>query len=107
MSDPTTDLGAALAGLEAARGRMHAQLEAARARNAALHALAADAATAEATVRSPRGELEVTAGADGGIRAVRFSEAALELTPAELGRLTTETAAAAQRAAAELLPPVS
>lgn len=94
------------AALEAARSRMHAQLAAARARNAALHAFAAEARAAEATVRSPRGELEVTAGADGGIRSVRFAESAFDLTPAELGRLTTETTVAAQRAAAELLPPL-
>jgi hypothetical protein len=99
MSDPFAEL-------EAARTRMRAQLAEARARNAALHAIAAQVRTTEATVRSPRGELEVTAGADGGIRSVRFAESALDLAPAELGRLTTETAAAAQRAAAELVPPL-
>ena len=97
MSDPFADL-------EAARTRMRAQLAEARARNAALHAIADQVSAAEATVRSPRGEVEVTAGADGGIRAVRFAEAALDLAPADLGRLTTETVDAAQRAAAALIP---
>lgn len=110
MSEPTTPRGDPTADpfaeLESARTRMRAQLQAARDRNAALHALADSLQGAQAVVRSPRGEVEVTAGADGGIRLVRFAEAALELSAAELGRLTTETAAAAQRAAGELVPPL-
>lgn len=98
MSDPFAEL-------EAARTRMRVQLAEARARNAALHAIADQVRAAEATVRSPRGEVEVTAGADGAVRAVRFGDAALDLSAADLGRLTTETVSAAQRAAADLVPP--
>jgi len=85
---------------------MRGQLADARARNAALHALAAEARAAEATARSPRGEVEVTAGADGTIRAVRFSDDVDDIDLSALGRLTTETIAAAQRAAAALVPPL-
>ena len=77
MSDPFAEL-------DAARARMHGQVQAARARNAALHALAEQTRTAEATVRSPRGEVEVTAEAGGGIRSVRFTDDATDLAPARL-----------------------
>ena len=100
------DLEAALAGLEASRARMHEQLEAARIRAASFHELVENARQAEAVVRSPRGEVEVTAGADGSIHAVRFGESAFDLTAAELGRITTQTVDAAQRAAVETLPPL-
>ncbi len=93
--------GDPMAELDAARGRVQAQLQETRARNEALHSLAEQTAEATATVRSPRGELEVTAEAGGRIRAVRFAGTALDLTPADLGRLTTQTIVAAQRAAAE------
>jgi hypothetical protein len=78
-----------------------AQVEAASARTAAVDALADRLSATTATVRSLRGEVEVTADPSGAVRAVHFSDDARELRAADLGRLVTETIARAQHEAAE------
>jgi hypothetical protein len=80
---------------------VRAQIDAAAARDAAIGRLAETVAGAAATVRSARGEVEVSATAGAAVTAVRFSDDALELSVEELGRLTTETIVKAQRQAAE------
>lgn len=112
MSDPfgatapgSAGFGASVfgaAGPDEALALVRAQVEAAAARDAAIGRLADTVAAAAATVRSPRGEVEVSATASAAVTGVRFSEDALDLTPEELGRLTTETIVTAQRRAAEL-----
>ncbi|WP_181408839.1 YbaB/EbfC family nucleoid-associated protein [Schumannella soli] len=83
------------------RATVQSQVAAADARTAAIDALADRVAATTATARSLRGEVEVTAEPTGAVRDVRFSDAALELRSADLGRLVTETIARAQRDAAE------
>ena len=88
--------------LTRARGRVRAQVQAARARNAAITALAATVATTTATVRSARGEVTVTARPDASIVEIVVAAGALDLRHDALGRLLTDTVARAQRAAAGL-----
>ncbi|TPW76939.1 YbaB/EbfC family nucleoid-associated protein [Schumannella sp. 10F1B-5-1] len=83
------------------RATVQQQVAAAEARAAAIDALAEQVDAVRATARSLRGEVEVTAEPSGAVREVRFSDDAVELRPADLGRLVTETIARAQREAAE------
>ncbi|NYG98317.1 DNA-binding protein YbaB [Schumannella luteola] len=83
------------------RASVQAQVAAAEARTATVDALAERVAATTASARSLRGEVEVTAEPTGAVREVRFSEDALGLRAADLGRLVTETIARAQRDAAE------
>lgn len=93
MTDPYAAFDAAQARLQAIRAEARA--------NSQRAALVADEArTTTATARSPRGEVSVTSRAGGVISAIDFSEAALELEPAALSRLTIATIAEAQHAAA-------
>jgi DNA-binding protein YbaB len=84
---------------EAARAQIRAQVEAARARRDAVHALSGKVASTSATIRSSRGDVTVTADPTGRISKVRLSEDAMDLRPDDLSRLLTETIADAQRAA--------
>ena len=86
--------------LESARATIEGQLERARERNAAMSVLADRVDSTSATVRSPRGEVAVTATA--AITDVKLAESALTLHPQALGKLLTETIARAQHAAADL-----
>jgi DNA-binding protein YbaB len=88
-------------GPDAVRATIDAQVADAAARAAAVDALAERIATTTATVRSLRGEVEVTAAPSGAIRSVRLADDALELTAVDLGRLVTETISRAQREAAD------
>jgi len=94
MTDPFADV-------DSARARIQSQLDEARARDAAITVLAEQVTAASATVRSPNGEVTVTATAAAVISDVTVSEAGRELAGSALGRLITETIARAQRAAAE------
>ncbi|WP_460773581.1 YbaB/EbfC family nucleoid-associated protein [Microbacterium sp. GXF7504] len=93
--------GEALASLEAARARVLAQTERARAAAADAERLAEDVRALTTTARSPRGEVSVTAAADGGIERIEVAEGAYDLDAASLGRLLTETIRRAQQAAAD------
>jgi len=93
VTDPYAEFDAAQARLQAIRGEARAN-----ARQAAL--VADEARTTTATARSPRGEVSVTSRAGGVITGIEFSEAALELEPAALSRLTVTTIAQAQHEAA-------
>jgi hypothetical protein len=86
---------------EQVRATVAQQVEAASARTAAVDALADRLSATTATVRSLRGEVEVTADPTGAVHDVRFADAARELHAADLGRLVTETIARAQHEAAE------
>lgn len=88
--------------LDSARAMIDSQLEQARERSVAMSAMAERVASTTATVRSPRGEVAVTATASAAITDVTLSDAASTLNPVTLGRLITETISRAQRAAAEL-----
>jgi DNA-binding protein YbaB len=92
----------ALAGVEAARARVAAQIAEAESRRAGIHALADEIRTLSATVSSTRGEVQVTALPGGRITAVVFSTAAQALDAASLSALATRTVAEAQQRAAEL-----
>ena len=94
MTDP-------FASIDSARARVQAQLAEARARDAAITVLADEVSTASATVRSPRGEVSVTATASAIVTDVTLAAASIGLGPEALGRLVAETIARAQRAAAE------
>jgi DNA-binding protein YbaB len=83
------------------RARIAEQVAAADARTAAIDRLAAEVRAAGATVRSPRGEVEVTASASAVVTDVRIADEALDLAPEELSRLVTDTVARAQAAASE------
>ena len=86
--------------LARARARVRDQVEASRARNAAVNALAETVAATTATARSARGEVTVTSRPDGTITDVVFAPGALDGRAEALGRLVTVTIAEAQRAAA-------
>ena len=88
--------------LAQARARVRAQLDASRARNAAVNTLAASVASITATARSARGEVTVTARPDGTITDVVLAPGALDGRADALGRLVTATIAEAQRTAAQL-----
>lgn len=93
MTDPYAAFDAAQARLQAIRAEARAN-----SRQAAI--VADEARTTTATARSPRGEVSVTARAGGVVSAIEFTEAALELDPAALSRLTVAAIAQAQHAAA-------
>lgn len=88
--------------LESARAMIDLQVQQARERSAAVSVLAEQVSTTTATVKSPNGAVSVTASAAAVITNVTLTAGALELTPAALGALVTETILRAQRAAAEL-----
>ena len=92
----------ALAGVEAARAKVAAQIAQAEARRAGIHALADEIRTLSATVSSPRGEVQVTALPGGRITAVVFGSAAEALDAASLSALATRTVVEAQQRAANL-----
>lgn len=96
MTDPTDPM----AQFDAARARLDAISARAHANTLSATVVADEARTAAASARSPRGEVVVTARAGGVISAVEFSQAALDLGAAALGRITAETIAEAQHAAA-------
>lgn len=98
MTDPTDPL----ASFDAAQARLERIAAEARANSVSASRLSDAVRTTHATARSPRGELTVTSRAGGVVTAVEFSGAALELAPAELGRLTVATIAEAQHAATTL-----
>ncbi|MFF2273101.1 YbaB/EbfC family nucleoid-associated protein [Agromyces sp. NPDC058136] len=92
----------ALAGVEAARARVAGQIAQAEARRAGIHALADEIRALSATVRSSRGEVQVTAMPGGQVTAVTFSSIAEQLDAASLSAIATRTVAEAQQRAAEL-----
>ncbi|RLP82941.1 hypothetical protein D9V34_06750 [Mycetocola lacteus] len=92
--DPIDEFEAARAELQAISAQADANAQGAA-------ALADDARTLQASVRSPRGEVTVTARVGGAISAVQFADAALSLRPAELSRLVETTIAQAQFQAAQ------
>ena len=87
--------------LDSARARIRQQVQGARERSAAVTVLADQVAATSATVRSPRGEVSVTATAGAQITDVTVAPGALELRADVLGRLIRDTIAAAQRTAAQ------
>jgi hypothetical protein len=87
--------------LDTARATITAQVEQARERSLAMTVLAERVNATTATVRSPRGEVAITATATATITEVALTEAATALRPDALGLLITETIGRAQRAAAE------
>ena len=91
-----------LSAMEATRARIHAQAAAARTRRDTLAELAASVDQTVATVRSPRGEVTVTASASALVQKVELQPTALDLDAVALGRIVTETIERAQRAAAHL-----
>lgn len=93
MTDP-------LAEFEAAQARLRAMVAEARDNTSRAERVADDARSAQATSRSPRGELTVTSRAGGVVTGIQFTEAALELSPQALAQLTVTTIAQAQHAAA-------
>lgn len=88
--------------LDSARARIRSQVQDARERTAAVTVLADRVAATSATVRSPRGEVTITATAGAQVTGVTVAPGALELRADALGRIILDTIAAAQRAAAEL-----
>jgi DNA-binding protein YbaB len=94
MTDPFGDL-------ETARATIATQLEQARERSVAMSVLAERVNATTATVRSPRGEVAVTATATAAITEVTLTDAASALRPEALAALLTATIGRAQRAAAE------
>ena len=101
MSERINEFDQALAGLNAAKGRVEGQVAAARARNEALDMLADEVQRMSATVTSPRGEVTVTALAAGAITGVLVTAEARGLEASRLSEVITSTIAAAQRAAAD------
>jgi DNA-binding protein YbaB len=93
MTDPFGDL-------QSARATINDQVQQARDRATAIAQLAETVNTTSATVRSPRGEVSVTATAGAAISKVELSSDATALGPAALAALVTQTIASAQRAAA-------
>ena len=94
MTDPFADV-------DSARASIRGQLADARARDAAVTALAEQVAVASATVRSPRAEVSVTATASAVVTDVTLAATSSDLGTQALGRLITATIVQAQRAAAE------
>lgn len=90
----------ALHGVEAARERVGAQVRAAEQRQQSVEQLVGELQTVSETVRSARGEVEVTAQPSGRVVDLRFSASAEGLSAAALSRVATETIALAQHAAA-------
>jgi len=100
MTDDMPDgLDDAVAQLELARTRMHAQADAARQRRDALSGLTEELEAARGTARSARGEVVVIARATGAVDEIRFSRDVESLDVDALGRMTVATIASAQRAA--------
>lgn len=97
MTDPTGD---PFAQFDAAAARLESIAAAARANTASATVLSEEARSATATVRSPKGEVTVTSRVGGVISSIDFTVEALALSPADLSRLTVETVARAQHAAA-------
>ncbi|MDY6214361.1 MAG: YbaB/EbfC family nucleoid-associated protein [Schaalia hyovaginalis] len=94
------DVEEAYARLEAVRARAERQLREAQDRKDRFAQVSRDAQSHAATVRSPRGEVEVTAQATGRILNLTFSSNALALGSEKLAALVTETIARAQHDAA-------
>lgn len=90
----------ALAAFEDARARLDELVAEARDRSVRASRVA-EGALQTATARSPRGEVTVTAQAGGVIRRLDFSDAGFDLAPDALARLTVQTIAQAQHAAAQ------
>jgi len=90
----------AYAEFDAAQARLQAIRAEARANTQRATLVADEARTTTATARSARGEVSVTSRAGGVITAIDFSDAAYELDPAALARLTVTTIAQAQHSAA-------
>lgn len=89
-----------LAAVEAARAKIDADIAAAESRLADIDELADKIRSASVTVRSPRGEVAVTAQPTGRVASVEFSAAAERLATRALSRLVAETIAHAQHRAA-------
>lgn len=82
--------------VQAARERVYGQVEAARARHSALREAIDEVRTLTATVRSPRGEVSVTAAMSGAVTDVRVHHD--DLDARTLSTLLTQTVARAQQA---------
>ena len=82
--------------VQAARERVHGQIEDARARHTALREAINEVRGLTATVRSPRGEVSVTAAMSGAVTDVRVLHD--DLDARTLSALLTQTVAAAQQA---------
>lgn len=93
MTDPMDEF-------DAAQERLREIVDQARANTARAKRVADEARTAEATARSPRGELTVTSRAGGIITGIQFTDAAMDLAPHALAQLTVATIAQAQNVAA-------
>lgn len=95
------DFDEAMAQIGQARAELDRQVQQAAERKRVLQQLSADIGTTRVAERSPRGEVEVTAGAQGAVSGVRISpDAFAGLDAASLGRIITRTIAAAQHRAA-------
>jgi DNA-binding protein YbaB len=96
-----SDFEEAMAQIGQARAELDRQVQQAAERKRALQQLSADIGTTRVAERSPRNEVEVTAGAQGAVSGVRISaDAFARLDAASLGRIITRTIAAAQHRAA-------
>ncbi len=82
--------------VQAARERMYGQVEAARVRHTALREAINEVRGLEATVRSPRGEVSVTAAMSGAVTDVRVLQD--DIDARTLSTILTQTIAAAQQA---------
>ena len=82
--------------VQAARERVYGQIEDARARHTALREAINEVRGLTATVRSPRGEVSVTAAMSGAVTDVRVLHD--DLDARTLSALLTQTVAAAQQA---------
>ncbi|WP_187240563.1 YbaB/EbfC family nucleoid-associated protein [Microbacterium mitrae] len=80
----------------AARERVYGQVEAARARHNALRTAISEVRGLTATVKSPRGEVSVTAAMSGAVTEVRVLHE--DLDARTLSAILTQTVAAAQQA---------
>jgi len=87
------------ADFDAAQARIEAIAAQARANTVHASRIADDVRTATATARSPRGEISVVSRVGGVIASVEYSDAAFDLAPGALARITVETIARAQHAA--------
>ncbi len=85
--------------VQAARERVYGQIEDARARHTALREAINEVRGLTATVRSPRGEVSVTAAMSGAVTDVRVLHD--DLDARTLSALLTQTVAAAQQAVRE------
>ncbi len=86
--------------IEDARARLDEETRAAEARQEGVKQLAQDVKALSTTVKSPGGEIAVTASPSGRVSNVTFTQAAESLSAAALSELVTATIARAQHRSA-------